>query len=48
MLIYTKEYSLSASSCDEISAEIAAFCVNQHVDGKRVGWFYNERMILWY
>ena len=36
MLIYTKEYSLSASSCDEISAEIAAFCVNQHVDGKDV------------
>ena len=35
-MILQKEYSLSASACDEISAEISAFCVKQHADGKDV------------
>lgn len=36
MIIIEKEYSLSASACDEISAEISQFCVKQHADAKDV------------
>ena len=35
-MIFQKEYDLSSSACDEISAEISAFCVKQHADGKDV------------
>ena len=36
MILFEKEYSLSPSACDEISAEISEFCVKQHADGKDV------------
>ena len=36
MILFEKEYSLSSSACDEISAEISEFCVKQHTDGKDV------------
>lgn len=36
MINFEREYTLSASACDEISAEISEFCVKQHADSKDV------------
>ena len=36
MFLFEKEYCLSLSSCDEISAEITKFCETQHTDEKDV------------
>ena len=36
MVLFEKEYSLSFSACDEISAEISEFCAKQRVDSKDV------------